>query len=92
MRDSLPYTPNKHERGIVNLDDSKNVGSHWCGYIKENYNVFWFDPFGDISPPENVIKYFKNCLISYNYNKFQTFGSTNCGKLCLEFLSNYKVN
>lgn len=92
MRDKLPHIPNKYERAIVNLDDNLNNGTHWCAYIKNNNKIFWFDPFGDITPPEEIKIYFQNCLIIYNFNKFQSFGSSDCGKLCLEFLSNYKID
>lgn len=91
MKDQLPNQPNKYERGIINLDDNNRIGTHWCAYIKDNNNLFWFDSFGNISPPIEILKYCKNCLIFYNFDKFQTFGTTNCGKLCLQFLSTYKI-
>lgn len=90
MRNNLPYIPYKNERAIVNLDHSRNDGTHWCAYIKENKIVYWFDPFGDVSPPTEILKYFTNCNIFYNFDKYQYFGTTNCGKLCLEFLATYK--
>lgn len=89
MRDALPQKPNFNERGVVNLDDSYNEGTHWCAYIKLGKNVYWFDSFGNIPPPHDLIKYFRGCFIFYNLEKFQTFGTSDCGKHCLEFLITY---
>lgn len=83
----MPSKPNLFERGVVNMDDSQNPGTHWCAYIKEENTVYWFDPFGDIPPPKEIVLYFKNCTIFYSCDKFQYFGTSNCGKLCLEFLA-----
>lgn len=92
MKDKLPKYPYYNECGIINLDDSINDGTHWCAYIKSGKNVLYYDSFGDMPPPKNIIYYFKNCSIYYNYNKQQNFNTSDCGKLCLEFLNMYKLN
>lgn len=91
MRDTLPINPHIFERGIVNLDENDNSGTHWTAYVKEFNSVYWFDPFGNIPPPTQVVDYFTDCKIFYNDTQFQNFGTTNCGKLCLEFLNGYKT-
>lgn len=91
MKNQLPIKRNITERGIINLDDSKNPRTHWCAYIKDKNVVYWFDPFGDVPPPEEIVQYFKNFHIFYNHDKFQYFGTSDCGKLSLEFLSIYKT-
>jgi len=46
MRDELKsMKAKKYECGIVNLDSSRNEGSHWCCYFKDNdkeiFRQFW---------------------------------------------------
>jgi hypothetical protein len=36
MKDELPQKINKVECGITNLEDSKQAGSHWTAYYKNN--------------------------------------------------------
>lgn len=86
MRDRLPKTPKRIECGIINLDDSKNEGTHWVAYVKIYNYCEYFDSFGDLKPPMELIKYFKNCNINYNYTRYQKFNTVICGHLCLEYL------
>lgn len=87
MRDTLPQYPRKNECGIVNLDSNKNHGSHWVAYIKSNNIVDYFDSFGNLKPPKELVKYFgKGVKILYNNDRYQNFNQSNCGHLCLEFL------
>lgn len=85
MRDSLPRKPNKYECGIVNLDSSNGPGTHWVAYYKNKMDVNYFDSFGNLKPPKELIVYLgKN--ISYNYTQYQTYDSVICGHLCIKFL------
>lgn len=85
MRDNLPKKPFKKESGIVNLDASSGPGSHWVAYIKNDNIVIYFDSFGNLKPPLEIIDYLgKN--IEYNYTKYQNYNTINCGHLCLKFL------
>lgn len=89
MRDSLPSKPKKIECGILNLDSSKNPGTHWVAYVKQNDYCEYFDSFGDLRPPLELTHYLYNMSITYNYVRYQKFGTINCGHLCLNFLRNY---
>lgn len=89
MKDSLPEKPKLKECGIVNLDVSKNPGTHWVAYIKTKNKCEYFDSFGDLKPPSELVRYLKKCNIFYNYNRYQNFDTVNCGHLCLEFLINF---
>lgn len=88
MRDTLPpriYSLN--ECGIVNLDDNHGSGTHWVAYVKHGIDVKYFDSFGNLRPPRELIDYFgKNARITYNYTRLQNFNETICGELCLKFL------
>ena len=34
MRDALPNRPKPIEAGVLNLDDSHGLGTHWCMWLK----------------------------------------------------------
>lgn len=89
MRDKLPKNVHHNECGIVNLDSYKGSGTHWVAYYKNGDQVEYFDSFGNLQPPIEIIKYLGSD-IKYNYNRKQNFDSFNCGHLCLKFLLQYK--
>ena len=87
MRDTLPRVPRKHESAIVNLDTSTGEGTHWVCYKKRGGRVRYFDSFGDLRPPPELVRYFgADADIQYNYDCKQSMDSVICGHLCLKFL------
>lgn len=90
MRDSLPSSPWIRESGIINLDDSTSDGTHWVAYNKNGKSIHYFDSFGNLQPPKEVVKYLgKN--INYNYVREQKqFNTFNCGHLSLHFLLTFE--
>lgn len=95
MRDSLPKSPPRlQECAVVNLDSSKNNGTHWVAYIKKNNVVEYFDSFGNLKPPKELVKYLggKKVEIFYNNNQYQNYDQINCGHLCLKFLLQHSSN
>lgn len=92
MRNALPETgPFKNEFAVVNLDDAKNAGSHWVAYKKLGNNVLYFDSFGNLGPPKELLDYFKFKNIMYNHENYQKYDTFVCGHLCLKFLCNQLV-
>lgn len=87
MRDTLPKRPWKQECGILNLDTNNGPGTHWTAYKKIFNTVVYFDSFGNLRPPTEIVSYFQNCDIFYNHNSFQDYSTTNCGQLCIYFLN-----
>lgn len=94
MRDGLPKSPLRVECAVVNLDSATGGGTHWISYFKNNNNVKYFDSFGNLRPPIELLKYFnsrrndKKIDVTYNYERYQNYNEINCGHLCLEFLMN----
>ena len=86
MRNSLPPKPQLNESAIVNLDDSNRSGTHWVAYRKLCDDITYFDSFGNLKPPIEILKYFYPHSVKYNYESYQTFNTFNCGHLCLKFL------
>lgn len=93
MRNALPAKIHKIECAIINLDDEQNAGSHWTCYVKENSQIIYFDSYGNLRPPIELLRYFKsdgiNNIVKYNYETKQADNSFKCGHLCLKFLYNY---
>ena len=58
MRNELPKSgPLKYESAIVNLDNKNGPGTHWVAYRKINNQVIYFDSFGNLQPPPDLIEY-----------------------------------
>lgn len=89
MRDALPKKPKKIECAIINLDSSRNPGTHWVAYVKIKKYCEYFDSYGNLKPPLELERYLKHIPITYNYTQFQTFNTVNCGHLCLNFLRQF---
>lgn len=89
MRNALPTTrPWINENAIVNLDDESGRGSHWVCYKKRGDLVYYFDGYGNLRPPVELMRYFTSAVdVRYNYERKQPENSVICGHLCLEFLS-----
>lgn len=89
MRDQIPDKPKEKECAIINLDSNDGNGTHWVAYKKNGNAVHYFDSFGNLKPPMDLVRYFgvKN-KIFYNHKIFQKYNTYNCGHLCIEFLIN----
>lgn len=89
MKNGLPKTPKHIECAIVNLDNSENPGTHWVAYIKIYDYCEYFNSFGNLRPPEELLIYLKMCNVYYNYNVYQNFNTVNCGHLCIKYLKKF---
>jgi len=86
--DNIPTIPNAH-MCIVNLDTSKQSGSHWVGIIKDKGRILIYDSFGRkaikiLSKVKNIDKY-----IDTELDKEQDISESNCGARCLAYLMVY---
>lgn len=89
MRNDMPKDgPWKQECGIINLDDKRNPGTHWVAYKRFNKNsAIYFDSFGNLQPPKDLVSYLNVGSINYNHKRYQDWNTYNCGHLCLAFLT-----
>ena len=88
-RENLPHTPPlRYEAFIVNLDDVENPGTHWVAVRKIRNLVIYFDSYGDLPPPREILRYYRHYDIYFNHKNLQPDNSIICGQLCLEFLIN----
>lgn len=88
MRDALPQKAWENESAVINLSDSSGSGTHWVAYKKRGNRVYYYDSFGSLRPPVELISYWgEKSDVYYNYRQDQNFDTFNCGHLCLKFLS-----
>ena len=83
MRNALPTSgARRNESGIVNLDDATGPDIHWVAYAKRNNRVVYFDSFGNLRPPKELVQYFGNgaTTIEYHRMSYQTYNQSFCGK------------
>lgn len=90
MRDNLPKKPWKNECGIINLDDTEGPGTHWVAYKKNGNQSNYFDSFGNLPPPQELVNYLAG-NIEYNYTTYQNYDTYICGHLCISFLKNKNI-
>ena len=86
MRDSLTKKTKINESAIINIDSKNGSGSHWVCYKKVGKNVKYFDSFGNLQPPLELLEYWGDVNVTYNQNRYQSFKTENCGQLCISFL------
>lgn len=100
--DLLPKKIGNFESGIINLDISTGLGTHWVSYYNApNYNyVEYFDPFGEYIYkniklkekyiPENIMKFLKlsnkKINIAHNDSFLQKPTSVKCGLFCMKYI------
>lgn len=94
MRDTLSRRrkkgPKIRECWIINHGSSRTGGSHWSALAKNYDSAFYFDSFGKLPPPLEVIEYLgSNTHIYYNVKRYQNYGTAICGHLCLKFLHDF---
>lgn len=87
MRQLLPDRIHTDECGIINLGDLSTDGTHWTCYMKRGNNKLYFDSYGDVNPPLEVVNYLGPNDLYYNTERVQDFDDPPiCGHLCLEIL------
>ena len=94
MRDTLPAKAKRVECAIVNLNTSKEIGSHWVCFVKIGKTRIYFDSFGQDVPIE-IVKYLKStkefkkdvAVIAQNTDIVQRVNTHVCGHLCLFVLT-----
>lgn len=89
MRDTLPKRPWHRETAIVNLDTSEGSGTHWVCYNKNGLFVKYFDSLGNRGPPPELVRYLRDCRISFSCRSYQDPSSYTCGHHCILFLLNH---
>ena len=96
-RDNLPNAiKNRAKLGerayVINLDEYRDIGTHWIAlYINKN-TVTYFDSFGVEHIPKEIMKFIgSNKKIITNIYRIQAYDSIMCGYFCIGF-TNFMFN
>lgn len=89
-RGNLNRKPWKKELLVFNLDSCKNMGTHWVGLASsDGVNYYYYDSYGNLPPPPEIIHYLKGKRIFFNFKRDQSFKEFNCGNRVLTFLQKF---
>ena len=83
-RNSLPKT--KSGAYVINIDHSKNTGTHWVVLFVKKDEVIYFVSFGVEYLPKEIKKFIKNKDIKTNIFRIQDYNSIMCGYFCILFI------
>ena len=101
-RDNLPNTikngaseTSSAKRGgrayVINLDEYRDIGTHWVALYVNNKTATYFDSFGVEHIPKEILKFIgsssnnKN-IITHIY-RIQAYDSIMCGYFCIGFIN-----
>ena len=87
MHNELLKIPKTTKYVIMNLDSSKNAGTHWVAIFNTPDYKLYFSSFGD-PPSDNVIKFMnktttKTTVREYSDFLIQEFDTEYCGQISL---------
>ena len=71
---------------VINLDHSKNTGTHSVVIFVKLNEVIYFDSFGVEYIPEEILKFIGNKNIKTNIFRIQDYNSIMCGYFCILFI------
>ena len=69
------------DKGLVNIDDGSQGGSHWTCFIVKDNKSYYFDSFGG-QPDKFLLNQLPKPILYHNY-KLQDINSKLCGSYCL---------
>ena len=87
-RDNLPNTI-KNGAYVINLDEYRDIGTHWVALYVNNNTATYFDSFGIEHIPKEIMKFIgsNNKNIITNIYRIQAYDSIMCGYFCIGFMN-----
>ena len=90
-RDNLPNTI-KNGAYVINLDEYRDIGTHWVALYVNNKTVTYFDSFGVEHIPRKIIKFIEsgfpdNKNMITNIYRIQPYDSIIYGYFCIGFIN-----
>ena len=95
-RDNLPKNNIKNGAYIINLDEYRNIETHWVALYVNNKNIIYFDSFGVEHIPKEIMKFIdnkqsssakaRNKSVITNIYRIQAYDSIMCGYFCIGFI------
>ena len=85
---------------VINLDEYRNIGTHWIALYVNNKIVTYFDSFGVEHIPKEIMKFINTTSFGLGSRRYQiitniyrirAYDSIMCGYFCIGFI-NFKFN
>ena len=96
-RDNLPNNSNNNNNNnnnnikngayVINLDEHRNIGTHWVALYVNNKTIIYFDSFGVEHIPKEIMEFIGNKNIIPNIFRIQGYDSIMCGYFCTGFIN-----
>ena len=81
----------KNSAYVINLDEYRDIGTHWLALYVNNNAATYFDSFGVEHIPKEIMKFIDRKSIITNIYRIQAYDSIMCGYFCLGFI-NFRFN
>ena len=85
-RDNLPNSI-KNSAYVINLDEYRNIGTHWVALYLNNKTIIYFDSFGVEHIPKEIMKFINRKNIITNIFRIQAYDSIMCEYFCIGFIN-----
>ena len=85
-RDNLLNTI-KNGAYVINLDEYRDIGTHWVALYVNNKIAIYFDSFGVEHNPKEIMKFIVRKKIITNIYRIQAYDSIMCGYFYIEFIN-----
>ena len=97
-RDNLPNNSNSNNNNNnnnnnikdgaygINLDEYRDIGTHWVALYVNNKTIMYFDFFQVEHIPKEIMKFIGNKNIITNILRIQAYDSIMCGYFCIRFI------
>ena len=89
-RDNLPNNYNNNKKNgayVINLDEYRDIGTHWVALYVNNKTTIYFDSFGAEHIPKEIMKFIGNKNIITNIYRIQAHDSIMWGYFCIGFIN-----
>ena len=71
---------------VINLDEHRDIGTHWIALFCKKNEIVYFDSFGVEHIPEEIKEFIGNRNIKANIFRIQANNSVMCGYFCIGFI------
>ena len=94
-RDNLPNSIHPKGLGsavkngayVVDLDEYRDIGTHWVALYVNNKIIIYFDSFGVEHIPREIMKFIARKKIVANIYIIQAYDSIMCNYFCIGFIN-----
>ena len=77
----------KNDAYVINLDEYRDIGTHWVALYVNNKTIKYFDSFGVEHIPKEIMKFIGNKKIITNIFRIQAYDSIMCGYFYIGFIN-----